>query len=120
MTVTGGGRLRSVIDDGDGSCAATGPSASWREATWCVLGNRVFSIPRYSRIQLDMASARLTVAPDAEMRVDGKLFLMGEADAKTSSVRQCGNQKGPGSIVGNAVDTLELRVLIMVVVVVVV
>ena len=70
-----------------------------------VLAGGVFSVPRYSRVQLDMASARLTVAPGAEMRVDGKLFLMGDADGKAPSVRQCGSLKGPGSVVGNAVDT---------------
>jgi len=62
-----------------------------------------FRVPRYSNIQLMKEKADILIMQGAEMVVDGKLFLVG--DTMANGIRQCGVLRGPGSIIGNGVET---------------
>ena len=62
-----------------------------------------FRIPRYSRVQMDVASENFVVQPEGTLVVEGKLFVDGEVpSSKKGSFKWCGDVRGSGTIVGDA------------------
>jgi len=117
LHVEAGGKLQSLIDNSDapmrgkgvivvksGGMYSAGVKATYDHRTRVeVHSGGTFRVPRYSTIQLMKDKADISIMKGAEMVVDGKLVLVG--DMLGNGIRQCGLLRGPGSIIGNGVET---------------